>query len=102
MNLVTPTALAKHELLFNKPATEVGLLNKSSCLATASGVTKRISVIAMNVAKLCGAYKIFYKGSFLAFFCPPVKDGTRTLDLDMTRRVFHHCATLGFSTKARS
>jgi hypothetical protein len=27
MNLVTPKAGAKHELLFNKPASEVGSLN---------------------------------------------------------------------------
>jgi hypothetical protein len=55
MNLVTPKAGAKHELLFNKPATEVGSLNKSSCLAADLGVTKLLSVIAMNVASLCGA-----------------------------------------------
>jgi hypothetical protein len=33
MNLVTPIVGAKHELLFNKLASEAGLLNKSSCLA---------------------------------------------------------------------
>jgi hypothetical protein len=38
MNLVTPNAGAKYEPLFNKPASEVDLLNKSSCLAAALGV----------------------------------------------------------------
>jgi hypothetical protein len=55
MNLVTPKAGGKHETLFDKPATEVGSLNKSSCLAAALGVTKFISVIVMNLATLCGA-----------------------------------------------
>jgi hypothetical protein len=40
INLVTPKVGAKHELLFNKPVTEAGLLSKSSCLAAALGVTK--------------------------------------------------------------
>jgi len=40
MNLVTPKAGAKHEVLFNKLASEAGLLNKSSCLAPASGATE--------------------------------------------------------------
>jgi hypothetical protein len=35
MNLVTPNAGAKIELLFNEPASEVILLNKGSCLAQA-------------------------------------------------------------------
>ncbi len=45
MNLVTSKAGAKHELLFNEPATvsecsEAGLLNECSCLARTLGVTK--------------------------------------------------------------
>ncbi len=39
-NLVTPKASAKLELLFNKLASEAGLLNKSSHLAATLGVTK--------------------------------------------------------------
>jgi len=42
-NLVTPKARAKHGLLFNKPASEAGLLNKISCLAQPLGVTKIIT-----------------------------------------------------------
>jgi hypothetical protein len=45
INLVTPKARAKHELLFNEPAS--GLLNKRSCLAPALGVTKFTTIIAM-------------------------------------------------------
>jgi hypothetical protein len=45
INLVTPKVGAKHELLFNKPVTEAGLLSKSSCLAAALGVTKNNSHI---------------------------------------------------------
>jgi hypothetical protein len=47
MFLVTPKAGAKHELLFNKSLeqkTEAGSLNKSSCLAPTSGVTKIIKM----------------------------------------------------------
>ncbi len=46
---------------------EVGLLNKSSCLAAALGVTKFIAMIVMNLVTLCcgtsGAqcYKTFYR-----------------------------------------
>jgi hypothetical protein len=40
--LVTPKAGAKRELLFNKLASESGLLNKSSCLAL--GMTKFTNV----------------------------------------------------------
>jgi hypothetical protein len=54
MNFVTPKAAAKHELLFNKPASvmlpandyifhQASLLNKSSCLAPACGVTKSLN-----------------------------------------------------------
>ncbi len=71
MNLVTPEAEAKHELLFNKLASgshlvallksilngqrthikliEVDLLNTSSCLAAALGVTKFITATAMII-----------------------------------------------------
>jgi hypothetical protein len=42
--------------MFNKPTTaylsEAGLLNKSSCLAAALGVTKFITKIAMVLVKL--------------------------------------------------
>jgi hypothetical protein len=37
VNLVTPKAVVKNELFFNKLATEVGLLNKSSFLGAAFG-----------------------------------------------------------------
>jgi hypothetical protein len=40
INLVTPKVCAKCELWFDEPATEASLLNKSSCLAAALGVTK--------------------------------------------------------------
>jgi hypothetical protein len=40
MNLVTPKAGAMCELWSNKLASDAGLLNKSSCLATALSVTK--------------------------------------------------------------
>jgi hypothetical protein len=45
INLVTPKAGARHELLFNKPAS--GLLNESSFLAPAFGVTKFILITDM-------------------------------------------------------
>jgi hypothetical protein len=41
-----------HELLFNKLTPEAGLLNKSSSLAAALGVTKFITVIATNLVAL--------------------------------------------------
>jgi len=50
INLATPKAAAKLELL-----TESGLLNKNSCLTAALGVTKFITVIAMNLVTLCCA-----------------------------------------------
>jgi len=56
MNLVTPKATAKHELLFNK--SDLGLLNKNSRLAAALGVTKFTTVIAMNLVTLCCATKV--------------------------------------------
>jgi hypothetical protein len=39
VNLVMPKVGVRHELLFNKPASEVALLIKSLCLAPALGVT---------------------------------------------------------------
>ncbi len=51
MNLVTPKAGAKHEVLFNETAS--GLLKKSSCLAATLGVTKFITNIAYNLVTLC-------------------------------------------------
>jgi hypothetical protein len=53
MNLVTPETGAKHELLFNKP--EAGLLNESSLLARALGVTKFINMTDVILATLCCA-----------------------------------------------
>ncbi len=47
MNFVTPNVGAKCELLFNKPASEAGLLNKSSCLTAALGATEFLTAIAM-------------------------------------------------------
>ncbi len=55
LDLVTPKAGAKHELLFNETASEVGLLNKSSGLARALGVTKFINMRDMNLVTLCCA-----------------------------------------------
>jgi hypothetical protein len=49
IKLRTPKAAAKHELLCNKPAHDTGLLNKSSCLAPALGVTKFMSINAMRL-----------------------------------------------------
>ncbi len=40
MNLVTPKVKAKHEDLFNKPAS--AFLNKGSCLSSTLGVTKNL------------------------------------------------------------
>jgi len=49
MNLVIPKAAAKLDLLLNKLVShsilKAGLLNKSSCLAAALGVTKFIANI---------------------------------------------------------
>jgi hypothetical protein len=42
-------------LLFNEPATEASLLNKSYHLATALGVTNFITVLAINLVTLCCA-----------------------------------------------
>jgi hypothetical protein len=48
---LTPKAAAKHDLLFNKP--EAGLLNKSSSLDPALGVTKFIIVRDMVLVTHC-------------------------------------------------
>ena len=58
LNLVTPKAGAKCELLFNKPVSEAGLLNKSSCLAPALVVTKFTTVRDMTLVKLCCATQV--------------------------------------------
>ncbi len=55
IDLVTPKAAAKHELWFNEPASVAGLLNKSSHLAPALGVTKFIIVLDMILVTLCCA-----------------------------------------------
>jgi hypothetical protein len=57
MILITPKVGAKRELLFNElaSASEASLLNKSSCLAAALGVTKFITIIAMFLVALCCA-----------------------------------------------
>jgi hypothetical protein len=55
MNLVTPKVGAKHELLINKPASEAGMLTKSSCLGRALGVTKFINMRDMILVTLCCA-----------------------------------------------
>jgi hypothetical protein len=39
--------------MFNRPASEDSLLNKSSCFAEALGVTKFIAMINMNLATHC-------------------------------------------------
>jgi hypothetical protein len=53
INLVTPKARAKHEQLFNEPATEAGSLNKSSCSAPALGVTKFSVIKDIILVTLC-------------------------------------------------
>ncbi len=50
MNLITPAAAAKNELLFNKP--ESSSLNKNSYLAPALGVTKFIIDMDMILVTL--------------------------------------------------
>jgi hypothetical protein len=51
INLVTPKAAAKQELLFNQP--EAVLLNKSSRLAAILGVTQFLTMIGKNLVTLC-------------------------------------------------
>jgi hypothetical protein len=63
MNLETPKAGAKHELLFNEPSSEAGLLNKSSCSAAALGVTKFIDVKDMILVTLYCATNVGLKCS---------------------------------------
>ncbi len=56
MNVVTPKAGAKHELLFIEQEPEASLLNKSSLLAAALGVAKFIAISATNwVTLFCTA-----------------------------------------------
>ncbi len=55
VNLVTPKAGAKRELLFDRPASEASLLDKSSCLAQALGVTTFIDMRDMTLVTLCCA-----------------------------------------------
>jgi hypothetical protein len=53
INLITPKVGAEHELLLNKLASVQGLLNKSSCLASALGVTKITNVRDIVSITLC-------------------------------------------------
>ena len=53
MNLVTPKAGAKHERLFNKPASVCWII--SSCPTQALGVTKFTNVGDMILITLCCA-----------------------------------------------
>ncbi len=55
MNFVTPKAGAKCKLLFNKPASGLSWLNKSSHLAAALSVAKFITIIALLLVTLCCA-----------------------------------------------
>ncbi len=55
MNLVTPKGAAQLELFFIEPTSEAGLLNKSSRLAPALGVTKFMIVTDMLLVRLCCA-----------------------------------------------
>jgi hypothetical protein len=48
INLITPKVGAKHEILFNKPALEAGLLNIQDRLKRHNSVTKIVSVTVMN------------------------------------------------------
>jgi hypothetical protein len=41
--------------MFNKPASEAGLLNKSSRFGAALGVTKFLTILAMYLVTLCCA-----------------------------------------------
>jgi hypothetical protein len=55
INLVIPKDAAKHEVLFNKPTAEASLLNKSSCLVAALGVTKFTKLRDVILVTLCCA-----------------------------------------------
>ncbi len=52
LNLVTPKAGAKHELLLNKPASEVGLLKNTHALLQLLGVTKFVTITAVTLVTL--------------------------------------------------
>jgi hypothetical protein len=53
ISLVTLKEAAKLQLVFKKPASGAGLLNKSSHLAAALGVTKFITNTVMNFVTIC-------------------------------------------------
>jgi hypothetical protein len=55
INFVTLKAAAKRELLFNKPDSEAGLLNKGTCLAAALGMAEFITEIEVILVTLCCA-----------------------------------------------
>jgi hypothetical protein len=55
INLCPPKAAAKWVLLFNKLASEPGLLNKGSYLARALGVTKFMNERDIILVTLCCA-----------------------------------------------
>jgi hypothetical protein len=55
--------------MFNKPASDTGLLRKSSCLAAALGVTELITDISICLVMLCCIFELtglFNKSSCLA------------------------------------
>jgi hypothetical protein len=54
-NLATPKARAKHKPLFNKPASEAGLLNRRLVLSSRLGVAKFIIITDMILVTLCFA-----------------------------------------------
>jgi hypothetical protein len=58
INFVTPKVAAKSDLSFHKPAYEESLLNKSSCLAAALGVTKFVTITLMVLVTLCCAAQV--------------------------------------------
>ncbi len=60
MNYVTPKAVTKHDVLYNELSSDVGLLNKSSCLAAALGVTTFVTVLALNLVTLCCAALVLH------------------------------------------
>jgi hypothetical protein len=53
LNYVTPKAAAKHDVLCNELSSDLGLLNKCSCLAALFGVTTFVTVLALNLVTLC-------------------------------------------------
>jgi hypothetical protein len=57
-SLVETLAMAKFKTTYRLSPTwppEVGLLNKSSCLAADLGVTKFVAIIKLNIVTLCCA-----------------------------------------------